>query len=65
MDHTQEGYLARALFFYATGEPFCDNKDCRLFNAHRQEEMLRAQLHAGYDFCEYHERLAARVSTGG
>ena len=65
MEHKQKGYLAQALFFYATGEPFCDNRNCRLFNAHRQEEMLLAQLHGGDDFCEYHERMAARISTGG
>jgi hypothetical protein len=65
MEHKQKGYLAQALFFCATGEPFCDNRNCRLFNAHRQEEMLLAQLHGGDDFCEYHERMAARISTGG
>ncbi|HEX2615341.1 MAG TPA: DUF6775 family putative metallopeptidase, partial [Nitrososphaera sp.] len=35
-------YALQAIFFFVTdGEPFCENKDCLLFNAHWQEELVR------------------------
>lgn len=35
------GYALQAAFFFVTdGEPFCEDKDCRLFNAHWQEELI-------------------------
>jgi hypothetical protein len=34
-------YALQSIFFFITsGEPFCNNKDCRLFNAHWQEELI-------------------------
>jgi hypothetical protein len=32
---------AQALFFYLTGDPFCERKSCILFNAHTQADLLR------------------------
>ena len=29
-----EGYMLQAVFYYETGDVFCDIKQCRLFNAH-------------------------------
>ncbi|MEK6545161.1 MAG: DUF6775 family putative metallopeptidase [Nitrospinota bacterium] len=49
-----KGYTAQALFFHITGEPFCDDKGCRLFNAHWQEELIYSQLESPYEFCEKH-----------
>jgi hypothetical protein len=35
-------YTLQAIFFFLTeGEAFCDNSQCRLFNAHWQEDLLR------------------------
>jgi hypothetical protein len=35
-------YALQAIFFFVTdGEPFCENKDCLLFNPHWQEELVR------------------------
>lgn len=48
-----KGYLAQAIFFELTGNPFCENKSCRLFNAHWQEDLLRAQIKSG-KFCKKH-----------
>ena len=56
MTDVAKGYAAQALAFQLFGHPFCDDPLCRLFNAHRQEEMLRAQLE-GPDFCEKHRRM--------
>ena len=47
------------LLFALTGEPFCEDPACRLFNAHWQAEMLRAQLE-GPDYCERHQELLRR-----
>ncbi len=48
-----KGYVLQAFFYHAAGDPFCGNPDCRLFNAHWQEEMMRAQLSSG-GLCEKH-----------
>ena len=48
-----KGYVLQAVDFVATGEAFCDDPDCRLYNAHRQEELVRAQLRDP-PFCSRH-----------
>jgi hypothetical protein len=50
-----KGYVMQAVFYHLTFEPFCDDNRCRLFNAHWQEEVLRAQLEEP-EFCERHEK---------
>jgi len=64
LDHGDErttevlkGYLLQALFYHATGNPFCDDPSCRLYNAHWQEEMLAAQMGGDRELCTVHERL--------
>jgi len=64
LDHNDErttdvlkGYLLQALFYHATGNPFCDDPSCRLYNAHWQEEMLFAQLGGERELCRVHERM--------
>jgi hypothetical protein len=66
LDHDDErttdivkGYLLQALFYHATGNPFCEDPSCRLYNAHWQEDMLRAQLAGEYDLCPAHEKMLA------
>jgi hypothetical protein len=51
-----KGYLMQALFYHIMFEPFCDHKNCRLFNAHWQEDMIHAQL-GEPEFCERHEGI--------
>ncbi len=50
-----KGYAMQALFFHLSGEPFCEDPDCRLFNSHWQEEVLHSQLNGRYEFCPKHE----------
>lgn len=52
-----KGYALQAVFYTLFGEAFCDDKDCRLYNAHWQEEMLHAQLDGEYDLCPRHEKM--------
>jgi len=52
-----KGYAMQALFFHFLGEPFCEDRDCRLFNSHWQEEVLHSQLDGRYEFCSRHEAI--------
>jgi hypothetical protein len=52
-----KGYVMQALFFHLSGEPFCEDPDCRLFNSHWQEEVLHSQLDSRYEFCPRHEAI--------
>lgn len=55
-----KGYVMQAVFYTLTGDPFCEDKGCRLYNAHWQEELIFAQLESGYEFCERHAKLLSR-----
>lgn len=48
-----KGYVLQALDYVETGEPFCDDERCRLYNAHRQPELIEAQLREP-EFCTEH-----------
>lgn len=52
-----KGYAAQAVAYRLTGEPFCDDPGCRLFNAHWQSELLYAQMSGGSDFCIRHREM--------
>lgn len=51
-----EGYSLQALFYYLTGEPFCDLLDCRLHNAHWQRDLLYSQIECGR-LCQKHQSI--------
>ncbi|HEY8139874.1 MAG TPA: DUF6775 family putative metallopeptidase [Nitrososphaera sp.] len=54
------GYAIQALFYFVTdGEPFCDDRDCRLFNSHWQEDLIRTQVEKPR-YCRMHGRLASK-----
>lgn len=55
MTEVMKGYVLQALFYHITGNPFCDDRKCRLFNAHWQEEVIQAQLNSRYEFCRKHQ----------
>ena len=57
LTEVMKGYAMQALFYSLTGDPFCEDKGCRLYNAHWQEELILAQLESRYEFCEEHARL--------
>jgi hypothetical protein len=60
-----KGYVMQALFFHMTGDPFCDDPDCRLYNAHWQEELIRAQVDGRYEFCPNHLGILNRIEGEG
>ena len=51
-----EGYLLQEIFYFETGEPFCDKKECRLYNAHWQKDLLYSQLESR-KLCEKHQQV--------
>jgi len=55
-----EGYVMQALFYYLTGEPFCEKEDCRLFNSHWQKNLLRSQIEIG-KLCEKHQKILEKL----
>jgi hypothetical protein len=55
-----KGYVMQAVLYSLTGEPFCEDRGCRLFNAHWQEELIFAQLESQYEFCEQHRKFLER-----
>jgi len=57
LTEVMKGYVAQALAFHLWGDAFCPDKDCRLFNAHWQEELIFAQLKGSYEFCPKHAEL--------
>jgi len=55
-----KGYVAQALAHRLSGDAFCSDPDCRLYNAHRQRELIRAQLDSDSEYCGMHEELFNR-----
>lgn len=56
-----KGYVMQSVFYQMTGDPFCTDPECRLYNAHWQEEVLRAQLNVPYEFCPQHEEVLLEI----
>ena len=54
LTEVMKGYVMQAVFYSLTGDPFCEDKGCRLYNAHWQEDLIFAQLESGYEFCQRH-----------
>lgn len=63
MTDVMKGYAAQALFYFLVGYPFCEDGNCRLFNAHRQSELLQAQLSSAYEFCPRHQAVLDQLSS--
>lgn len=57
-----KGYAMQAICYQLTGDAFCDDPACRLFSAHWQEEMLRAQL--GDSYCGRHRAWLSELKGG-
>ena len=56
-----EGYVLQAIIYYETGEAFCENKECRLFNAHWQKDLFFSQLE-NRKFCEKHQKIISKLN---
>jgi hypothetical protein len=59
--HVATGYAIQAIFFFLTnGNPFCSQYPCRLFNSHRQEELIYTQV-INPVLCKEHLRILAEA----
>jgi len=56
-----KGYALQAAMYHITKEAFCDDPECRLFNAHWQAELLRAQIESG-SLCRRHADIAETIA---
>ena len=56
-----EGYLLQAIFYFETGDAFCDKTECRLFNAHWQKDLLYSQIENG-KLCETHQQALKKIT---
>lgn len=56
-----KGYLLQAIFYYEIGDAFCDQKDCRLLNAHWQKDLLYSQIEIG-KLCQKHEKILENLT---
>jgi len=57
LTEVMKGYAMQAVFYSLTGNPFCEDNGCRLYNAHWQEELIFAQLESQYEFCGHHIKV--------
>lgn len=65
MTDVAKGYALQPVAYRLTGEPFCDDPECRIYNAHWQSELLRAQFQGKYEFCSRHQRAFRNCSSTG
>jgi hypothetical protein len=65
LTEVMKGYVMQAIFYHLTGNPFCQSRDCRLYNAHWQEEVIQAQLKSGPELCSQHQTVIASLAGGG
>jgi hypothetical protein len=57
------GYSLQSLFFFLTeGNPFCGDINCRLYNAHWQEELIHSQIQSK-GLCKEHNELLCKFNT--
>ncbi len=57
-----KGLTLQAVLFHLTLDPFCPNRNCRLFNAHWQEDLIRSQVDSG-SLCHRHTKMVERLGA--
>jgi hypothetical protein len=57
-----KGYVMQAILYFIVHKPFCENKKCRLYNAHWQEDLIKCQIEIA-DFCKYHKEILKHIKT--
>jgi hypothetical protein len=55
------GCALQAIAFQVTGSGFCEEPACRLFNARRQEDLIRSQCSDEAGLCPQHKALFAEL----
>ncbi len=57
-----KGYVMQGTFYYVSGDPFCSKKQCRLLNAHWQEDLIESQINHG-NLCQDHLKILNDFKT--
>ncbi len=57
-----EGYVLQAIMYYETGEAFCEDKECRLFNAHWQKDLFYSQIESK-KICDRHTEMITKFKN--
>jgi len=60
MTEVMKGYALQCALYLITREAFCDERGCRLFDAHWQSEVFEAQLGGG-KLCPRHEGIVRKI----
>jgi hypothetical protein len=55
-----KGLALQGVLFHLTLQPFCNNRDCRLFNAHWQEDLIRSQITSA-KMCANHKKIVQKL----
>ncbi len=58
-----KGLAMQAVSYALADDPFCEDRGCRFYNAHWQEELIFAQLTSDYEFCPRHRQWLARIDS--
>jgi hypothetical protein len=57
-----EGLVLQSLFYFInSGDPFCEDRDCRFFNAHFQNDIIRININKK-KICQRHEILISKYN---
>lgn len=57
-----KGYLLQAVMYYETGEAFCTDAQCRLYNAHWQSDLIRTQI-LERRLCKRHRAKLSQIQS--
>jgi len=57
-----KGYLLQSIMYYETGDAFCENKECRLYNAHWQKDLIYLQLE-NKKMCNKHQENFKKLTN--
>ncbi|MDE1842672.1 MAG: hypothetical protein KGH95_03375, partial [Thaumarchaeota archaeon] len=60
LDTIIRGYALQAIFYYITLDPFCQSKECILYNAHWQEDLIHTQTKSG-KLCDLHKKILDEI----
>ena len=58
------GYALQAAVHFVTGKAFCEDRNCRLYNAHWQSDLLHSQVRLGR-LCGAHSAVLAAHAADG
>ena len=62
MPDIARGYLLQAVAYFETGEAFCQDDACRMYNAHWQSELIRTQV-SSPRLCSRHRKMVDEMKA--